>query len=622
MLNPSDRIPLLSSLTPPEGYSLDFALGTSFTLDLLSLLTVPMGFAFSDWHGAEGDEKADSIVLLEALRRSAELMAIFCQRGRISVPKNVDLLYGYLENSIYEVAPADQNGVFHPKVWILRFVSKKDEPIRYRMLCSSRNLSPARSWDTLLCLDGSVADRDLGIRANHPMADFVSELPKLTSRTLSPGHKKNIDKVQNELRITKFELPEGFENYQFWPFGIEGYKKWPFDSRVDRLLIMAPFVDDGFLRRFSDVGIDNILISRVETLSALLPDSFLNFRKIYYFNPEAKQEEDTSDRIQDDTDVPLDGLHAKLFILEQGWDAHILTGSANATGAAFGRNVEFLTKLGGKKSQFGIDSLLKSSDKKEIVDFIDLLREFKPESPTLPDAEKRAIEELLDDLRNQVSQAGIRAEVSSTEKENIFGLRLLAGSKRTALKLTPELKIKCWPISFPEIKALTPNFESDIVADFGPSSFERITSFFAFEIAYRKKDRSAAVRFVLNLLLEGAPANRMDRLLYSFLSDRNRFMRFLFFLLTDENPEYHDMAERLSRQGSEKGSSEREPLFSITVFEMFVRALYRDPSKLDRVNRLVLDLKKDEQGRKLLPDEFDTIWEPIWQARQGMKNEE
>jgi hypothetical protein len=622
MLNPSDRIPLLSSLAPPEGYSLDSALGTTFTLDLLSLLTVPMGFAFSDWHGAEGDEKPDSIVLLEALRRSAERIAVFCQRGRISVPKNVDLLYGYLENSIYEVAPADQNGVFHPKLWILRFVSKKGESIRYRILCSSRNLSPARSWDTLLCLDGSVADRDLGIRANHPMADFVAELPKLTSRTLSAGHKKNIDRVQNELRITKFELPEGFENYQFWPFGIPGHQKWPFDLRADRLLIMAPFVDDGFLRRFSDVGKDNILISRLETLSALSPDSFPNFRSTYYFNPEVKQEEDTSDRIQDDAEVPLDGLHAKLFIIEQGREVHILTGSANATGAAFGQNVEFLTKLGGRKSQFGIDVLLKSSEKKEIVDFIDLLQEFKPESPALPDAEKRAIEELLDDLRNQASQAGIRAEVSSTEKENVFGFKLLPGAKRTALKLSPELKIKCWPISFPEIKALPPNFESDIVADFGPSSFEGITSFFAFEIAYRKKDRSAAVRFVLNLPLEGAPANRMDRLLYSFLSDRNRFMRFLFFLLTDENPEYHDIAERLSRQGPEKGSSEREPLFSITVFEMLVRALYRDPSKLDQVNRLVLDLKKDEQGQKLLPDEFDSIWEPIWQARQDMKNEE
>ncbi len=98
-------------------------------------------------------------------------------------------------------------------------------------------------------------------------------------------------------------------------------------------------------------------------------------------------------------------------------------------------------------------------------------------------------------------------------------------------------------------------------------------------------------------------------------------MRFLFFLLTDENPEYHDMAERLSRPGLEKGTPDCEPLFSITVFEMLVRALYRDPSKLDQVNKLVQDLKKNEQGRKLLPDEFDTIWEPIWQARQDMQNE-
>ena len=36
------------------------------------------------------------------------------------------------------------------------------------------------------------------------------------------------------------------------------------------------------------------------------------------------------------------GLHAKLYILEEGWDARLWTGSANATNAAFsGANVEF-----------------------------------------------------------------------------------------------------------------------------------------------------------------------------------------------------------------------------------------------------------------------------------------
>ena len=34
--------------------------------------------------------------------------------------------------------------------------------------------------------------------------------------------------------------------------------------------------------------------------------------------------------------IELSDLHAKLYVSERGWDAHIWTGSANATAAAFG----------------------------------------------------------------------------------------------------------------------------------------------------------------------------------------------------------------------------------------------------------------------------------------------
>ena len=51
-------------------------------------------------------------------------------------------------------------------------------------------------------------------------------------------------------------------------------------------------------------------------------------------------------------------LHAKLYVSESGWDAHVWTGSANATDAAFRRNVEFLVELIGPRKRFGIDTLM------------------------------------------------------------------------------------------------------------------------------------------------------------------------------------------------------------------------------------------------------------------------
>ena len=51
-----------------------------------------------------------------------------------------------------------------------------------------------------------------------------------------------------------------------------------------------------------------------------------------------------------------------------------------------------------------------------------------------------------------------------------------------------------------------------------------------------------------------------------------------------------------------------------------VRALARDPRQLDDIDRLVRDLARTEEGRALLPDDWDTIWEPIWAAREELRS--
>jgi hypothetical protein len=71
MLNPGDRTLLLESLRPPDGYVLDRAIGTSYSMDLLALLTAPLAFTFFDWEDREGRPTADPLALLEAVRRNA-----------------------------------------------------------------------------------------------------------------------------------------------------------------------------------------------------------------------------------------------------------------------------------------------------------------------------------------------------------------------------------------------------------------------------------------------------------------------------------------------------------------------------------------------------------------------
>ncbi|NJL54257.1 hypothetical protein HC928_03090 [bacterium] len=57
-----------------------------------------------------------------------------------------------------EVDAPKAGGLFHPKIWILRFTAPK-QPICYRLLCLSRSLTFERAWDTILRLDGELSDR-------------------------------------------------------------------------------------------------------------------------------------------------------------------------------------------------------------------------------------------------------------------------------------------------------------------------------------------------------------------------------------------------------------------------------------------------------------------------------
>ena len=82
MLEPQDRRMLLDLLRPPPGCELDFAIGTTYSLDLLAMLTAPLGFTL---HGLEGTaaevlESGDALLLLQTLRKYANRIGLFCQR--------------------------------------------------------------------------------------------------------------------------------------------------------------------------------------------------------------------------------------------------------------------------------------------------------------------------------------------------------------------------------------------------------------------------------------------------------------------------------------------------------------------------------------------------------------
>jgi hypothetical protein len=616
MLEPQSRRHLLESLRPPPGYTLDCAIGTTFSLDLLTMLTAPLAFTLFDWEDEEGQPTADPLALLEAVRRYASRISVFCQAGQIAIPKGNQPLFSYLENSVFEVTAQHPGGIFHPKIWILRFNAPEESPL-YRLLCLSRNLTFDRAWDTVLVLEGEYVERRNAYTSNHPLGDFVAQLPGLASRPVPEKVLADIHRVQHELRRVVFEPPEGFEDVYFWPLGIEGTRRsWPFtprDRRLDRMLIISPFVSATCLTRLTEECGENILISRPEELDSLDPRSFEDFERIYVLSPAADLQEEPDEGALETVPESLSGLHAKLYIADAGWKARVWTGSANATNAAFNGNVEFLIELIGEKSRFGINAFLSQAQGQ--TSFRDVLQEFTP-SEQPPDLTLKQLEHLADQARRELAAAKFVAYISSADKAGTYqvSLRLQEGA---SLKLSSGAMARCWPITLHEAQGNTLAGNSGEVATFGPVSFEAITSFFAFEVLATDGVREATARFVLNIPLEGAPSDRQERILRSLLNSKDRVLRFILFLLAEGGADVTAILLATRTQLSGKESRGRDG-FEFPLFEILVRALDRNPTKLDQVARLVDDLRKSPEGKQLLPEGFDSVWEPVWATRERL----
>ncbi len=611
MLEPQERRLFLESLRAPEGYSLTSGLGTTYSLDLLALLTTPLAFTFFDWEDAQGRPVTEPLALIEAVRRNIEKLAIFCQADRIKVPPADQKLFAYLEDAVIPVAKP--GGVFHPKVWLLRFepstTETADAPVLYRLLCLSRNLTFDRSWDTVLCLEGELLEhRERAISASRPLADFVAALPGLAVGPVPKRVATIVAQMQDEVLRVRFEAPEGFDAVAFWPLGIGEKSSEPFEGRIDRALVVSPFLSDQRLRLLSEQGSDHVLVARPEELANVAPRTLARFSSVRVLAEAATPEPSDTERAAP-AQAELEGLHAKLYVVDQGSYARVFTGSANATAKAFSSNVEFLVELSGKKSRFGVEATLAQGN--GVASFASLLQDYRaPEERPPADDVAKLLEDQLRAAREALVAAGYRAVVTTTA-EGEYGLALVTKSPP---RLLAETEARCWPITHSDSTAKP----LAAAIDFGHVSFEALTAFFAFEVSTSEAGRTASERFVMSVRLDGAPADRKERILRSLLRDRDRVLRLLQMLLAEEG------LTALALVGT--GSKGDYGGFTSTqgergLLESLLKALAHRPQQLDSVRTLVRDLQSSAETRELLPEGFERIWEPVWQVREKLRNE-
>jgi hypothetical protein len=606
MLNPNSRSLYTGALTPPPGMVFDEAIATTFSLDPITLLTIPIHLALLG-KGNLKEQLDDGITLLEALRRVTARMTVYAQRGRMLAPDSPHVLYGLLESMVIDVL-APRRGVFHPKLWLLRFVDPLgEEAPLLRLLILSRNLTLDRSWDLSLQLEGQPGRRFRS--ENRELAELIAFLPELAKNSVPPERRDQTARLSDEARRTQWELPPGFESVKFHVFGRKRKAWLPPQSR--RLLVVSPFCTDGALEMLcQSTDIPEALISRSETLAELSPNTRAKFKQCLVLD-DAAETEDGED--QETAPRDISGLHAKAYIFQQGWNTHLFIGSANATTAALrtSENIEVLVELVGKRSQVGgIDELLSPNGLGEF------LAEYgEPASQKESDAARKAAEDALEKARQALIAASLHVVCSPGKDENGWRLHLVASE---LFALGGVSMVRAWPLTVTQERALDLKSLFQIRENFlGTFSPQAITGLIAFELISDLPD--IKLRFALNLPVEGLPAERDAAIIRTVIRNRDGFLRYLLLLLSEFEDVVLPALLSGGGSGNRNGGWKSGSFNSMPLLEELTRAYSRNPERLLEVKELVNRLSGQQQdGEALVPLEFLELWQ-IFEA--ALKNQ-
>ncbi len=505
MLPPDSRTTLLRQLEPPPGAKIEHLVGTTFTLDLESALLPCLALA-----GSANADKADAVETVAAIRASIGKVDIFHQVGHIGVPQNRSPLYSLLEDSIHGIGRT--KGLFHPKLWLGAYRGEGGEEI-YRLIILSRNLTKDRSWDVALSLDGQLTNSR--IAGNAPLQNLLDYLLDASATPIDGERRARLTDLGKRLQKVKWELPARATDIAFHVYGLPRRTKPTPDFSGYKHLLVSPFLNDAGLQHLTEGRKGPLtVVSRQEALNCLSEDAAESVDTAYVVSANAglPGEEDDSSTLGS---TLLDTLHAKLYAVERSKvAAHLFIGSANATDAAFNRNVEILVELTGPPKLFGVDALVGGEGFGPILELAEI------ESDT---AETDEEQEDLDRYVRTIAGVSLVATLSRSDDE---GATLAVTSEEPLPTFDADVSLSLSLLTVPsKQEQVLPASPVDVV--FGDLKLSDVTAFVVIE-AQRGGRRS---RSVVKAELIGDDSGRLDSIVTDQLDGPEAFRRLLALIL-------------------------------------------------------------------------------------------
>jgi hypothetical protein len=153
------------------------------------------------------------------------------------------------------------------------------------------------------------------------------------------------------------------------------------------------------------------------------------------------------------------------------------------------------------------------------------------------------------------------------------------------------------------------------VATFPVVALVNVTPFFAFTLTATRDGLEVDYEFVARLRLEGAPEGRHEAVIAELLSDPERLFAFLLLLLSSDDRDSEAALRRIEQLTSRDGAGHRDPAGGLPLLEPMLRALDRDPERLDEIGQLLRDLSEQPETTHLIPEDLRALWAVIEEVR-------
>lgn len=600
MLNPNnDRLDYGKVLAPPEGYQLDFAIGTTYSLDLDALVGACLALGLSE--DTDSDLMKNPICLLEALRTTGDKVALFCEAGQIHTPNSVTSLYILLEKMVFQVNTSKRKGItkypsFHPKFWLLRYVNEKNEPL-YRVVVLSRNLTFDRSWDITFCMDGKVNRRKT--LKTEPVIDFVAFLVgNLTADDNGKSKQKRMKAVMRELPYVHFELDsKEFEDFEFLPVGIKnsrggfhGVEDSAFaplyKDTFHELLIMSPFLTGSVIKDFNDRNTyinktDYMLITRAMSLDKLKPEDCSNFR---IFTMKDAVIDGESAISEEDVQIQKQDIHAKVYMVRKNSDSYLYLGSLNASHNAMYGNVEFMMMLKSKNRYLNLsklsDALFDGSEDATSNPFQEVYL-----SNALPIDKEQEMQSVLENYIKEISRMKPNAVISKNEDK--YDLTVCFEKYEQC-----QYMVRISPLLSNKIEELAETVQ------FHSLQLTQLSEFYKIAIT----DGLRTVQRVIIIQTEGLPEDREKAVVNSVVKDKECFYRYIAFLL-GENLVLGAVEANYTAQGSGAFMNQKEIQIP-ALYEKMLQTATTAPERFKEIDYLIKAISSDG----VIPEQFEELY--------------